>query len=337
MNEIHYAPGLPQSDYAVITPYLVPDGTTKKVNIGDGFILDSATKLIGSIPRVALSSRLPLSPEAIERINAGSCLIAMGANSLKDDFELTPGFDLATLARIKVPVLLMGVGHFGTLDVAHNLKPASCALLRALLDRFPYISVRCDASRRYVMQSLPDKDESILMTSCPVVHPVDGIDRKFERKAVYNMLVVSVTDFAELRAQLPLLVAARESFPSTRRILALHQDYEHVQLWDYARHQGYEVMRSHDYQDFISLYAEADLHFGNRVHAHLKCLSNGVTSFCTPFDLRQEFFAESLDYPLITRVPNPEFAQYDFNRVIRRRDAARDRMATFLNALKSVI
>jgi hypothetical protein len=337
MNEIHYASGLPVSEYTVITPYLVPSGTAKKVNIGDGFILDSATKLIGVIPTAAFSSRLPLTAEIIERINAGSCVIAMGANTLKDDFELAPGFDLATLARIKVPVVLMGVGHYGIHEVTRGLTPASCELFRALLERFPYMSVRCDASRRYVTQSLADKAESILMTSCPVVHPVDGIDREFKRKAIYDLLVVTLTDRAMLPAQLPLLGAARESFPSSRRILALHQDYGNVQLWKYAGEQGFEVMRGDDFQDFIRLYAEADVHIGNRVHAHLKCLSNGVTSFCTPFDLRQAFFAESLDFPLIAQAPTTEFAAYDFNRVIRRRDKARNSMLVFLSALKSIM
>ena len=32
--------------YSVITPFLVPDNLPKKVNIGDGFIMDSSIKLI---------------------------------------------------------------------------------------------------------------------------------------------------------------------------------------------------------------------------------------------------------------------------------------------------
>lgn len=32
--------------YSAITPYLVPDNIPKKVNIGDGFIMDSSIKLI---------------------------------------------------------------------------------------------------------------------------------------------------------------------------------------------------------------------------------------------------------------------------------------------------
>src|SRR4029077_17684864 len=83
---------LPQADYVAVTPYLLPPGTPKKVNVGDGFILDSAVRLIGTRPSSLLSARSPFTDADIERINASRALIAFGANTLKDDFELAPGF-----------------------------------------------------------------------------------------------------------------------------------------------------------------------------------------------------------------------------------------------------
>jgi hypothetical protein len=332
-QSIEYAPGLPEAPYSVVTPYLVPPGP-KKVNVGDGFILDSATRLIGARPAAAFSSRVALSDEAIERINATRALVAVGANTLKDDFELAPGFGLATLERIKVPVVLMGVGHYGVAEATRGLTPASQQLFRAFLERFPHMSVRCDASRRYVTQSLPDLEERILMTSCPVAHRVDGIDGGFERKARYRQLVVTLTDRAHLEAQLPILQAAPNAFPADKRILALHQDYNNAQLWEYARRLGYEIFRGENHQDFLRLYRESDVHFGNRVHAHLKCVSLGAVSYCTPFDLRQAYFAESLDFPLVSQFPDPLFTQYDFARAAARRDRARATMDRFVASLR---
>ena len=335
-SPIEYAPGLPEAPYAVVTPYLVPPGP-KKVNAGDGFILDSATRLVGARPAAAFSSRVPLAGEAIEAINALSCVVAVGANTLKDDFELAPGFDASVLARIRVPVILMGVGHYGVAEATRGLTPASRDLFRAFLERFPYLSVRCDASRRYVLQALPESADAVLMTSCPVVHAVDGIDRGFERKPEYERLVVTITDRAHLEAQLPILQAAPGAFPARRRILALHQDYGNAALADFARRLGYEVFASPNHQDFLRLYRETDVHFGNRVHAHLKCLSLGVVTFCTPFDLRQAYFAESLDFPLIRRIPDPLFSSYDFSRARARRDASRLAMDRFVGALRGVV
>jgi hypothetical protein len=328
---------LPEAGYAVVSPYLVQPGTAKKVNHGDGFILDSAIKLLRARPTAVYSSRMPLDDAAIAHINTGTCLIAVGANTLKDNFELTPAFTLATLERIKVPVILMGVGHYGVPDVTRGLTPASVALFRAFLERFPLMSVRCDASWRYVTQALPDKTADILMTSCPVVHPVDGIDGGFARKPRYRQLVVTITDRALIDQQLPILNVSRQLFPAERSVFALHQDYGNAALNAYAEKLGYEVFRSDDYADFIDLYAATDIHFGNRVHAHLKCLSNGAVSFLAPFDLRQAYFAESLDFPLITQVPDKQFAEYDFQRVITRRDAAGAKMAQFIAALQSLI
>lgn len=336
MNRIEYAPGLPEAPYAVITPYLVPPGP-KKVNVGDGFILDSATRLIGARPAVAVSNRVPLDAAAIEAINATRCVVAVGANTLKDDFELAPGFTIETLARIRVPVVLMGVGHYGVPEATRGLTPASQALFRAFLERFDLMSVRCDASRRYVLQALPDLAQQVVMTSCPVAHAVDGIDHGFARKAHYDQLVVTLTDRAFVKEQLSLLQIGTAAFPARRRILALHQDYGNAALWEFAKSQGYEVFRGDNHQDFLRLYRETDAHFGNRVHAHLKCVSLGVVSFCTPFDLRQAYFAESLDFPLIQRFPDPAFAGYDFARTRARREAARPAMDGFVARLRSVI
>ena len=325
---------LPEADYVIVTPYLLPPGSPKTVNVGDGFILDAAIRLIGARPRGLISSRAPLGAAEIDLINDSRCLLAAGANTLKDVFELTPGFDLAAMQRIKVPVALMGVGHYGRAEVTRGMTPATVALFHAMLERFPLMSVRCDASRAYVVQSLPDKADSVLMTSCPVVHQADGIDRGFLRKPLYDQLVVTVTDGPDLQSQLPLLPAARQLFPARRRVLALHQDHRNAKLCKFAEDQGFDVFRADACEPFLALYAASDIHFGNRVHAHLKCLSLGVPSFLTRYDLRQTYFAESLDFPLVAPMPSPEFSNYDFARVAARRAPARATMDAFISAVR---
>jgi hypothetical protein len=328
---------LPTANYTVVTPYLLPPGITKKVNAGDGFILDSAIKLIGAKPSFTLSSRAPIGDAEIEIINASRCLVATGANTLKDDFELTPGFDLVTLNKLKVPVVLMGVGHYGVPQVTQGLKARSIAIFKEFLDRFPIMSVRCNASYRYVTAALPEKSKQILMTSCPATHTVDGIDYGFKRKAEYNQLVVTITDRALLEQQLQLLPIAKQLFPAKKRILALHQDYENQNLWNFAKQQGFEIFREKKFESFLKLYKDTDIHFGNRVHAHLKCLSYGIVSFCTPFDLRQIYFGESLGFPIISQLPAAEIATYDFKEYLKRRDAARSEMDSFVNKLNTII
>jgi hypothetical protein len=329
---------LPKGDYVVISPYLVDPNTSKKVNVGDGFIMDSSVKLIGAKPTAVFSSRIPLTDNEIGLINESRLVLVAGANILKDDFEIATGFDKTTMQKIKVSIVLCGIGHYGVPAQTQNgFSLKSKDIVSAALERFPYISVRCDASWRYVVQSLPELEEKTLMTSCPVVFPVDGIDHRLASKEKYEQLVVTVTDRAMLEQQLGILKVAPKLFPANRKILALHQDYGNSSLWEFANKLGYEVFRSKKYEDFLGLYNTTDIHFGNRVHAHLKCLSLGVRSYLTPFDLRQSYFAESLDFPLITKVPDPLLEHYDFNRMLLRRNTAAEKMNVFVQAVKNAL
>jgi hypothetical protein len=329
---------LPQKDFVVISPFLVDPATSKKVNVGDGFIMDSALRLIGARPTQVFSSRVPISAQDLEAINASRLVLVAGANTLKSAFEITPNFTPQLLAQIRAPIALCGIGHYGVAQAtARPLDPPSEAVVREILSRFPYISVRCGASARYLRESIPDLADQVLMTGCPVSHAVDGVDRGFALKDTYDTLVCTVTDRGDMNAQTWLMRDAPQLFPSRRRILALHQDYGNKPLWDFARSLGYEVFTSPRYEDFLDLYRDADVHLGNRVHAHLKCLSYGVRSFLTPFDLRQVFFSESLDFPLITQAADPALQTYDFGRAKARIEAAAPQMDAFVDAVRSVL
>jgi hypothetical protein len=330
-------PALPEKNFVVVTPYLVNPVTAKKVNVGDGFIMDSALKLLGALPTRVLSSRIPLTREDIADINDSQFVLVAGANILKDFFEIIPGFTLSTLDRIKVPVVLCGLGHYGTEEAtAHGLDAASKELLEEILSRFPFVSVRCDASREYLVRSLPRLSDRILMTSCPVAYSVDGVQYGFVAKERYSHFVCTVTDRAEIPRQLEMLRNLKYLVKAERMTVALHQDYFNRDLWTYANFFGYEVFRSPNYYDFLELYKTVDLHVGNRVHAHLKCLSYGVRSVLTPFDLRQRFFAESLDFPVMSDVSQLKDDRLDFSGFVGRRADASVNMATFIDSTRNL-
>ncbi len=323
--------------YSILTPYLVPPGKAKAVNAGDGFIYDSVQKLVGTPARHLFSSWAPLSDSDIEKINATSMLVVAGANTLKDDFTICPGFDLDVLDKLTVPVALCGLGHYGVAAATQGLSAKSIQLLDAFLERFPQISVRCDESLRYLVSSAPHLEPYVQMTSCPVVFPLEGQFDQFEKKDVFEQVVVTLTDRAQIQQQLPVLPAVPKFFKAKRYVLALHQDYGHQDLWAFAEKLGYSVFRSPDYQAYIDLYKQTDLHFGNRLHAHLKCLSLGRPSFLLPFDLRQTYFAQSLDFPLIDKLPSPEIEEWNFAAPQARIDAARKTMDGFMAEVTSVL
>jgi Polysaccharide pyruvyl transferase len=331
-------PHLPQKNFVVVTPYLVNPATAKKVNVGDGFIMDSALKLIGATPTRIFSSRISLTEDDIAVINASQFVLVAGANTLKDTFEILPRFTLGTLEKIKVPVVLCGLGHYGTEEATrHGFDGASQAIFREIFSRFPYVSVRCDASKKYMLKSLPEMSDRILMTSCPVAHSVDNINFSFTAKERYSHFVCTITDRSDLPIQIQMLRNLRYIVKADRMTLALHQDYSNRDLWSYAKFFGYEVFRSDSYRDFLELYKTVDLHVGNRVHAHLKCLSYGVRSVLTPFDLRHQFFADSLAFPILSDVTQLAEDRINYAGFLERRSAAQSEMAKFVECVRSLL
>ncbi|HYD69477.1 polysaccharide pyruvyl transferase family protein [Azospirillum sp.] len=330
---------LSERGYSVLTPYLVPLGAPKRVNVGDGFILDSAIQLIGFPPRHQFSSRVTVGGQHIERINETRCLVVAGANSLKDDLTFAPGFDRTTLEKIRVPVIALGLGLHEDHTLTRGLTSESARFVSAMLERFPLFSVRCAMSADYLRAGLADRAEAVVMTGCPVAFPVDDVDRGFQRKAVYGLVVVTVTDrdVGRLQEQVNIMHAARRLLPARRYVLALHQSPCDETLIAEAARLGIDVFDSADYSSYLSLYAAADAHFGNRVHAHLKCLSMGIPSFLVPYDRRHEGFAHTFDFPLIDADAESQIAHYDFARFEGRMHTYRPMMSDYIARIRTII
>ena len=320
--------------YSAITPYLVPGNLPKKVNIGDGFIMDSSIKLIQKKPKFIFSSRVSLTDEDIEKINTTKSLIVMGANTLKDNYEITPNFNLEVLNKIKVPIILMGIGHCGIESVTSNgLDADSSILVKEINNRFPFISVRCNYSYNYLKRSNIN-EQNILNTSCPVIYSVDEINKQFSKGN--QKVVVTITDRIHIDKQIGLFHFVKENFKDSNLIASFHQNYNNNELDIYLKNLGFEIFKSEQYEDFIELYKDTDLHIGNRVHAHLKCLSLGVRSFLTPFDLRQLYFSKSLDFPLINKLPDDILETYNFDNFKFKQIEYKLNMDKFINKVREL-
>lgn len=321
--------------YSAVTPYLVPNNLLKKVNIGDGFIMDSSIKLIQKKPKFIFSSRVPLTDKDIEKINTTKSLIVMGANTLKDNYEITPNFNLEILNKIKVPIVLMGIGHYGVASVTSNgLDADSSILVKEINNRFPYISTRCNFSCDYLKRSGID-DQNILNTSCPVIYGVDEVNKQFSK--TNQKIVVTITDRIHIDKQIGLFHFVKENFKDSNLIASFHQNYNNNELDKYLKNLGFKIFKSEQYEDFIELYKDTDLHIGNRVHAHLKCLSLGVRSFLTPFDLRQLYFSKSLYFPLINKLPDDILETYNFDNFKFKQNEYKLNMDKFIHKVKEFI
>ena len=190
--------------------------------------------------------------------------------------------------------------------------------------------MRCNGSYDYMKKSIDSSlFKQIINTSCPVIFKTEKVDKKFLKKDIYEHLVVTITDRVMLKQQLPILSFASKFFKYKRKTLSLHQNYENHKLETFAKKMGFEIFKSNDYKSFIDLYLKCDLHFGNRVHAHLKCLSLGIPSFCTPFDLRQVYFSNSIQLPLIDSDSHESLKTYPFARFLDYRNKTKIKMNKF--------
>ena len=229
----------------------------------------------------------------------------------------------------------MGIGHYGVESVTNNgLDTDSLNLLEEITNRFPFISVRCNYSYNYLKRSNIN-EQNILNTSCPVIYSVDEVNKQFSKSN--QKVVVTITDRIHIDKQIGLYHFVKENFKGRNLIASFHQNYNNNELDKYLKNLGFEIFKSEQYEDFIELYKETDLHIGNRVHAHLKCLSLGVRSFLTPFDLRQLYFSESLDFPLINNLPNDILDKYNFNNFLSKQNEYKLYMDKFITKLKEFI
>ena len=195
-------------------------------------------------------------------------------------------------------------------------------------------SVRCNYSYDY-LKSSNINELNILNTSCPVIYSLDEVNKQFCKKN--QKVVVTITDRIHIDKQIGLFHFVRDKFKESNLIASFHQNYNNNDLDKYLKNLGFKIFKSEQYEDFIELYKDIDLHIGNRVHAHLKCLSLGIRSFLTPFDLRQFYFSESLDFPLINKLPNDILETYNFNNFLFKQNKYKLYMNKFINKVKEFI
>jgi hypothetical protein len=62
----------------------------------------------------------------------------------------------------------------------------------------------------------------------------------------------------------------------------------------------------------------------------------GVRSFLTPFDLRQLYFSESLDFPLINKLPDDILETYNFDNFKFKQIEYKLNMDKFINKVREL-
>src|SRR5438105_69751 len=209
-----------------VTPYLMPQPTSKIANLGDGFIVRAIERLLGKFPpALTFTSRALPASEQISQMQKCSWVILAGANQLTDDFTVWPGFDGAALARTGLRLAPMGIGIHGEPRRNAGMTAATRAILAQIHERLDNSSWRCPRTVDYLERSLPHLRGRFLMTGCPVLYAKPLLNESRFGRSEDTVAVTSTErgDFWKREAATIEFVARR--FSASRRLMVIHQDY----------------------------------------------------------------------------------------------------------------
>lgn len=304
------------TNYAVLTPYLVPAELSnyKAVNIGDGFILRGIERLIGRFPEsLTFTSRTAPSDNAQRLIAQGPGVVLAGANQLHENFTPWPGLSGADLRGSGLRLVPFGVGLHGAPGLALGLSDQTRDLLNAIHEVIEFSSWRCPLTVAFLERELPHLSGRFLMTGCPVAYDAPVLDgtRFHDGESNIALTVTDREDFWEREIAILDLVADR--FARAKRFLVLHQDFRALgpkwvrdldpsrtpeALRRHAAVRGYEIIVPGSADEALAFYDAIDLHIGSRVHAHLHFLSRNKRSALVPVDQRALGLSAAYGFPL---------------------------------------
>ncbi len=244
----------------------------------------------------------PFDEERLREVNGAAALILLGGPALRRDMYPTVYPLVPDVARIEVPIAIMGAGWHarpGSWEDSRTYRftPATLRLLQRVAKGAAGISVRDYRSLNALQHAgIPNA----VMTGCPALYATDELGRPLRElppggptDIVFSFGVGFIHSPALEAQAKELLLSLRLSYPRARLTVAFHHSLDFASLAEAygdgrqelsaERHGAVvEWLKSNgvEYQDIsggvdklLDLYGRADFHVGYRVHAHI-CMSS---------------------------------------------------------------
>jgi Polysaccharide pyruvyl transferase len=325
-------------------------------NSGNLVFMEAAHKILSAPGVEVVADHRAISPRDAARINAEyDAYVIPLANAFRLTFE--PLLDRLTqvIERLRIPVVILGVGAQGTIDYdTQRLKPIERsvrAFARAVLDRSPSIGVRGELTRDY-LQGLGFRDVEVI--GCPSMF-LWGENLRVEKRVPHlghdARVVLNVSPY--VKAMGSVVMANVERYPNLTYVA---QDIATLQMlvWGesakaaatqsrvpvHGSHPLFAERRTRLYLDpwpWIRDLREADFSFGTRIHGNIAALLAGTPAFVFAHDSRTLELARYFGIPhrAMRDVPadvDPAdlYAEADFTAL---NDGHPARLATFLDYL----
>lgn len=306
--------------------YTILTGT--KNNAGDFLIAYRARKLLehfrGDRNIIEYNAWVPLSEAQIERINESKALILTGGPSIQ--YNMHPGIYPLTndLAQIKVPIITFGAGYKdlpGSKSSALNyqLSKETIRLLERISESGLNSSLR-DYNTQIALSS--NGFDNFEVTGCPALFDMNRDENKSQGTGTVFSLGVNykISDSLKDQQKKVILRIAKNPTLFGDLIVAFHHSIrdqfdEDMLSWLDENNIEYRDI-SNSVDGLLSLYSNAWLHVGYRVHAHIFMSSQDKASLLIAEDGRGLALKDVISGLIVPAYHNMEFSL--LNRIMKR-------------------
>ncbi len=278
--------------------------------------MDAAWKLL-SVPGVEITpDRLRLSPRRVDEINERyDVYVVPLANAFRAHFEAPLVRMTEVIRRLRIPVIVLGVGAQGTPDYAFDniahMEGAVRDFVGAVLDRSPSIGVRGEATLGY-LNGLGFRDVEVI--GCPSMF-MWGRELRVERRVATldaaSRVGITISPYRnrmgpialETYARFPNLTYYAQDMPTLELMLdgtPLPNGTPAATLPTHPDHPFFRDDRAKLFVDpwpWIEDLRGVDFSFGTRIHGTIAALLAGTPATVLAHDSRTLELARYFDIP----------------------------------------
>ncbi len=305
-----------KSPFEVHSPLKTLDDNLIAGNSGNLVFLEAAWKLL-SVPGVEITpDRLDFNSKRADEINERyDAYVLPLANAFREHFEVTLKRMTEVIRRLRIPVIVLGVGAQGTPDytfdnIAH-MEPSVRDFVGAVLDRSPSIGVRGEATLAY-LNGLGFRDVEVI--GCPSMF-LWGEDLRVERRVPAldesSRVGITISPYRlsmgpialETYRRFPNLTYYAQDLPTLDLLLKgrpLPNGTPDAQVPTHPDHPFFRDDRTKLFVDpwpWIEDLRHQDFSFGTRIHGTIAALLAGSPATVLAHDSRTLELARYFDIP----------------------------------------
>ena len=313
-------------------------------NSGNYLFSDSVFRLLSTpdaevVPDSFLTAGRGVTDAYVARVNEQfDAYVLPMANSFRDTFVPNLGRLTDTITKLKIPVVVTGVGAQLTfeqgIEASNAVDAATTAFVSAVLDRSAKIGVRGETTRRYLAR-LGFGDEHVEVIGCPSIY-LRGPDYAVRPPAPIDQtsriglnIATHIHDFG------PFVTRMIEQYDDLTYVAQTIQDLN-LLLWGVERlHPGKRPFPVHldhplikrdrvkfflDSRTWVDYLADFDYMIGTRIHGNVAALLGGTPATMIAIDSRTAELAEYHEIPMF--MLSELAADDDVRRVYERSDWA---------------